>query len=259
MEKLIMKIDKRSDPRLKKHGIKMKADGYDKSIKDPLPQPNFFTMFVGAPGSGKTTLAYRLFNDKNFKGGYYGVFDKIYLFSRSLSSIVSTINISEKRQFQDFDLVDINNALTEAREDFIQSIEDPQEDPQTEDEKPHQSLFVFDDCATLFEKDIKSFMNMVYNRRNMGISIFLITQKYNKIPMQIREALSSCFLFKPNTKNELITIYKDLIDNLSIEEFREMVRKSFDEKHVFLLIKKFNHKENEYYRNFNKIELKRLN
>jgi GTPase SAR1 family protein len=249
-EKLIIKVDKVKDPRFSRKGIKMRADQFNSKIKPPLPTYNFFSAFIGRPASGKTTLAFRLFNDKKFKGSYFGCFDKIYLFSKSLGSITDAIHIPPQRQFIVFGLEDIRDVIDEAKTNFIESIEEEAEDT-------HQSLLIFDDCISLFEKNIKEFLTIAYNRRNIGVSIMLISQKWNKIPLELREAISEIYLFKPNTRYELSALHRDLCDDITLEEFRELCHIVYDEPHIFMLIKKSNDHSTEYYRNFKRIELKR--
>lgn len=55
-------------------------------VEHCLPNNNHFALFIGAAGSGKTSLVISLLTSKQFKS-YRGVFDKIFLFSGSLNTL----------------------------------------------------------------------------------------------------------------------------------------------------------------------------
>ena len=74
--------------------FKFNCDEVDKSIPDPLPQNlNHFMLIVGKPGSSKTTLLLNLICKRGKM--YNKKFDRIYLFSPSLGTLLATLSRSQ--------------------------------------------------------------------------------------------------------------------------------------------------------------------
>ena len=79
----------------------------------------------------------------------------------------------------------------------------------------------------------------------------ITTQVYNKIASGIRKAATDLVLFCTTNKKELDSVYQDFI-NIPKPDFDKVCRYCFKTKHDFLV---YRTAMNEYYHNFNKLEL----
>jgi hypothetical protein len=52
---------------------------------------------------------------------------------------------------------------------------------------------------------------MAFNRRHLHLSIFLLSQNYNQIPLSIRKTFSHFTMFKSPNKKEFANIFEELI------------------------------------------------
>ena len=94
-----IKIKEIKNDKLKINPIKMKNDAIIKDVVAPLPNNyGFFLCIVGKPNSGKSTFWMNLIVKKE-RAVYYKKFDKIFIFSNSLKTITTKINLPEDRLF----------------------------------------------------------------------------------------------------------------------------------------------------------------
>lgn len=217
--------------------VKMSCDVGLCKIKQPLEDYNFFSIIVGIPHSGKTTLLLNLINNKSM---YFKKFNKVYLWSPSLHTIKKKLKLKEDRIFENFDIEEIHDIFNEVKEDFKEKFY-------------LRTLFIFDDMNTRLRKmkrhEIDDFMEIVNNRRHAGCSVIITTQKYNVIPRDLRVSASSLFLF--NSPEDFDTIYKDIKGMLNSKKWYKIIDYVFNSPHNFLYIKL---STNEFFKNFNKLE-----
>lgn len=227
-----LKIQKNEKLQIKK--VRMNRDNRPPKL-NPALQWNFCSMIVGGPGSGKTNLWMNLLCNKS-KHGYYRKFHKIYLFSPSLHTIEKRIDLPEDQMISQFTM--------EALQKAIDSIADDE-----------NALFVLDDVASHLKPNMSEMLKLVWNRRHTGAgsSVMIITQKYNAIPLQLRSACSSVFMFN-KAKKELVDLY-DEFSGLEKSTFVEISRVALSKKHQFLYMKLDEDEMNKYYRNFDKMKI----
>ena len=212
----------------------------DEMINVEAPLPNnygFFAGVIGKPNSGKTTLWLSLINRKG--KCYWKKFDKIFIFSASFKTISSKIKLPDDRLIDGFD--------EEKLDEIINGKADEKE------EKPPKILIIFDDVVASLQKNMKSFLRLVYNRRHIlgSCSIILISQVYNRIPLEIRKVFQTLIVFSTGNKREIDSIYED-VSQLKRDEFDQLLKHCFQNAHDFILIDVTN---NEYFHNFNRLEL----
>ena len=82
-------------------------------------------------------------------------------------------------------------------------------------------------------------------------SIILISQVYNRIPLEIRKVFQTLIVFSTGNKREIDSIYED-VSQLKRDEFDQLLKHCFQNAHDFILIDVTN---NEYFHNFNRLEL----
>ena len=212
--------------------IKMSNDSFIKGVEPPLPQMyNFFMVCCGAPGSGKTTFFLNLINKKS-KQTFYKKFNKVFIFSNSLHTITQKIKLPDDRMFNG-----------------IEDLPDVVEQLKSEDDK---ALIILDDVIS----DIKNnefFMKLLYNRRHIGggVSIVILTQTWNKLPLALRKVASHLVYFNSSNKKELQSIYEDFIA-LDEKTYKAVCDYVFDKKHNFLFLDTVN---KIFYKNFNQLTI----
>ena len=189
------------------------CDDVDDSIPQPLPQTlNFFMLISGKPASGKTSLILNLIAKQN--KCYNQKFDKIYIFSPSLTTIKNS----------PFDDVPPDQVFQELTEIDLKKV---QADIANTGEKV---LFILDDVVNDMKlKGVQlELTKMLMNRRHLagagGSTAFILTsQVYNKIPAPIRKTATQVILYSTKNKTEVNTIFDELI-LIPREDFYEILK-----------------------------------
>tara|TARA_R100000231_G_scaffold139624_1_gene121743 strand:- start:1477 stop:2223 length:747 start_codon:yes stop_codon:yes gene_type:complete len=219
------------------------CDDIDDKIPKPLPQTlNFFMLIAGKPASGKTSLILNLIAKQN--KCYNQKFDKIYIFSPSLTTIKDS-------PFDDLPENQVFRELTE--EDLIKV----QEEIKDTSEK---ILFILDDVVNDMKlKGVQlQLTKMLMNRRHLagsgGSSAFILTtQVYNKIPAPIRKTATQVVLYSTKNKTEINTIFDELI-LIPREDFFSILKFCFDKPHNFIYIDVNKPYNKMFHKCFNELE-----
>lgn len=182
-----------------------------------------FTLFLGMPKSGKSSLTIGFLQTKTM---FKGVFHNIFLFCppNSRASIKNDFwgkNLPEDQIYDDLTLETLGAAYNMA---------------QVDGQEGFQSLIVIDDMqSALKNMDIqKLLLHMVSNRRHAKLSIWLLCQSYFTIPRMVRNSLTNLFVFKVS-KNDMTEIFKEVIE-MDFDKFTHVLENSFKKKHDFLFI-----------------------
>ena len=209
-------------------GFKVDLDAKLDVIK-PLANWNHSALFVGTAGSGKTSLYSSLILEY-----YKKQFTYIYYFNGSIQTAPERLikKLYPDRTFND--LSQLNQAI-----DFCIR-------------EKEKCLFIIDDLVYQIKEYEKTLQRLLMNRRHMGASVWLITQKLNTIPLSLRSQFDICYFFSGNQKREVESLYTDFIQDLDKDEYLDIIKYVFDEPHSFLYIDKRNGK---YYKRFNRLEL----
>jgi energy-coupling factor transporter ATP-binding protein EcfA2 len=177
-------------------------------------------LLVGKPASGKTTLLYALFSNKEL---LYKVFENVILFQPSESQASSGITIFSDIEHKYHELSEEN--LLEVL-GFLQE----------ETKEGYNSCIIIDDMtASLKDKSIKKILKQIaFNRRHLRTSIYVLSQVYKSLEKDIRKCFSNMFIFKCS-KSELHDIF---IENIEIEPelIDDITKIVFDIPHNFLFI-----------------------
>lgn len=212
--------------------IPMNTDQTDESIPFPLPKHlTHFMVICGPPGSGKTNIMVNLIGKKN--KNYYGVYDRVYFISPSQHTIGKKINFNPDRCHTVFSEELLNNIIEQ------------------EQGEENRCLLILDDVVAQISKNMNSMLKFIYNRRHIGsgFSVWILIQKWNKLPLELRSCCSHSIIFKPNNKKELSDWYDELC-SLEKQQFNELISHCFQTKHDFIF---YDVEKSQYYRNFNKI------
>ena len=171
-------------------------------IPDPLPCGSFFWSIIGAPGSGKSSYLISLLSARRPNRAYRGVFEDVYFMvpPASQASVGTSL-------FLDHPPEKIYPELTGA------TLGDVMSKVEASAEEGYSSLLVIDDMtASLKDKEVEKLLRkMAFNRRHLHLSIFLLSQNYNQIPLSIRKTFSHFTMFKSPNKKEFSNIFEELI------------------------------------------------
>lgn len=211
-----------------------------KNIKEPLPQTAHFSALVGSAGSGKTSL---MVNMLTSDGMYKRCFDHVHMVcpKNSLGSLKDDIwdGHPADKMHDSLDFVTLDTIHAKCRDRANQ--------------KPSETtLLIVDDMTVwLKNKEIeKKIRELVYNRRHLRLSIWMLVQSYTAVPLTLRKTLSHFYLFRPRNKKEAESIWEELLF-LPRKVGDELLQYVYRDQYDFLM---GNCNTGEVYRNFNRVD-----
>jgi hypothetical protein len=198
-------------------------------------------MFVGRPKSGKSSLMQGLFrSSKCLKKVYHD----IYLFQPIISrgSMKDDIfnGIPENQKYNELSLEN----LTKVKNEIESS------DPK------FNKVIILDDMAAYLKNNstLKLLKEIIYNRRHLRVSIYILSQTYFSMPKDLRKLVSNFVIFKVS-KNEMHEIFDENIENL--EKMADKISKVvYDQPFNFLFV---NVDTQSLYKNWDRLEIKEPN
>jgi len=200
--------------------LDLKLDNYE--ITSLMNKSNF-TVFLGKPGSGKSSLLISFLKTKDL---YKKVFHSIILFMppNSRQSIKDSFFDKYLPENQIYDELNLENLQAA----YQISEANAQEDCNT--------LIIFDDCQRQFKipENEKFLLHMASNRRHARLSIWFASQNYTQIPKQIRMSITDLYVFKVS-KAEIENLLTEQIE-LPKSKFENVLKHVFQEPHDFLYI-----------------------
>ena len=192
-------------------------------------------VFIGKPKSGKTSLINSMFNSKDV---LKKVYNKIYLFqpSSSASSIVSNVflQLPEEQRYDEL--------TCESLEQVYNCI--------SQEPKGNSSAIILDDMtAYLKNKEImKNFKRLLFNRRHLGVSIYILVQTFFSVPRDLRRVFTNLFVFKVS-KDAMEAIFTEVLE-IDKKNLHELTHFVYDEKYNFLFV---NTDTQSFYKNWDRI------
>jgi hypothetical protein len=172
-------------------------------VKKGLPEPyehmnrSNSTFFLGPPGSGKTSLMISLISQKSPK-----------LFRKAYNHIILVMPSHSRASLKK----DVFQGISNYYEDLTNVTIDQIYDAVTEyADEGHKTLLIMDDITAAFKssKYIQDRMaKMLFNRRHLGLSCWIMLQSYKSVPLNIRKVLDCCFVFKIS-KSEQECLYQE--------------------------------------------------
>ena len=187
-------------------------------------------LLIGKPKSGKTSLLYSLFSNKNcLKKVYHNIF--LFQPEQSRHSLGKG-NI--------FDTLPDENKFSELTYDNLAEVMDPK----------YSNCIIFDDMTAFLKNNetMKLFKELIFNRRHYRCSIYFLVQTWYSVPKEIRRLFSNLFIFK-TSKEELQNIAGELIE-LKKELIPEISKLVYDKPYQYLFL---NTDSQRFFKNFDEI------
>ena len=197
---------------------------------------------IGSAGSGKTSLMVNFLTNDNM---YHKAFDHVHMVcpKNSLKSLKDDIwdGHPPDKMHHTLDFGTLNFIQQQCLE---RSVEKP---------KAKNTLLIIDDMTIhLKKKEIEAKLrDLIYNRRHLHLSIMVLVQSYNAMPLDLRKTLSHFFLFRPRNKKEAELIWEELMF-VPKNTGAALLRYTFRDKYDFLM---GDCNAGELYRNFNLIDI----
>lgn len=216
----------------KNQNVKLKMPKFicDYLLKENVPKPfdnlvqgfKFITI-VGNSGAGKTSLLFSLFKDKRIlKKAYNNII--LCMPSHSTNSMEKSSNI-----FKDI--------AEDKQYDSIKDIDEIREKIMMYAEEGESTALIIDDQTSLLKDAFiqKTLSDLIFNRRHYKLSIYLLVQVFERIPLPIRKTINTLIiLFKPAIKDFL----KITEESLEMDEdLAHAIKKiAFKKKHDRLMV-----------------------
>ena len=216
----------------------MRCDTSLGNIPPPCPCGHFFWGIFGSAGAGKSSYLVSLLTARGENKVYRRIFHNLFFIvpENSQASLVNGM-------FREADPAKVFSELTPQNLGHIKSI------VEAEALEGYNSCLVIDD-QTAFLKTASNerlLKYLIFNRRHLRLSIFLLAQSYNQVPLSIRKTLSHFTMFAPPNKKEYQSLFEELIF-LPKDTADDIVRYAFQNRHDTLM---GNTLDGELYRNFN--------
>ena len=102
-----------------------------------------------------------------------------------------------------------------------------------------ETLFILDDCITNTELDKtrSALLNLAISGRHRKHSVWMLTQRYNKIPLTVRDQLKQLFIWFPKNKKEFELVLDENFIIDSKEEIARLKQYLKDTKHGCLFLR----------------------
>ena len=239
----------------------LKTNTFDNQLKPSngipkdLPQPPFSLLLVGPKGSGKSNLILNLVYKTKPVKMYRHFFDKVYVFSPTwkLDPKMSRCHVPEEQVFEEPEYYQA--AVAEIIQTQSEAIEED-----GKDEAEH-ILLIFTDVAgskSVFTQS-KGIMNkLAFNLRHYKISLIIDTQSLRQINDAFRGNLSGVVLFSGiSNRLEIQKIYDEFLGEFDKKEQQSLLDFCFQDRFDFMYINFQKHGLNRFYRNFNKLKIRR--
>lgn len=239
-----MKIEEHSDSKVIIRRPTFNCDGcLGDHIPSPLPNGHHFMLFAGKAASGKTSLALSLLCANGKARVYRKCYEHVHIIAPNHS-----LHSLKQDYFKNHPHDRIHNELTG---DILSQIKESAKELRLEEDG--RTLILIDDMTSaLKEKWVqKELCDIAFNRRHLGISVWILAQSYKMIPLNVRKALTHLVLFKPTNKKEFQAVFEELI-YLDKDTAEDLSRFVFREPHDHLFLD-VNH--SKFYRNWNTLSI----
>lgn len=217
---------------------------------EPLPQAHIVYIICGKRGSGKSTLLLNLLKRKN--SPYHKFYDNIMMCSPTAGRDPKFDKLVEELQREDkfYDTLndDVINDIVERLKQFNDdyAVEHPKSQP--------HNLLILDDCIHLMgTSNAHSSLNQLFsNGRHLKLTLFLCTQKLNKLSTLCRSQADLITFFPNDNQKEFDTLENEW--NIDPKLLKAVYNYATDEPNSFLHISLFGRRP-QFFKRFDKIDI----
>jgi hypothetical protein len=232
--------------------IREKQDIYIPGIKtENIPKRNgFISLYVGSPGSGKSSLLYSMLGNKAF---YKKKFHHIFYFCPH-ASFISVVNHPLK------ELETIHHELSAQTLDAIYEDRSRARVENDEaDEAIEYACIVIDDFGSELKNPdiVAALKRIMIKSRHICTALCLTAQSYLLVDASLRKLLSNIIMFKPSTEREWSSLCDEHLPHLDKPERVQLHRFAFAEPYSHLDVDTKEAESNAVSRNFNRLHIQR--
>lgn len=217
---------------------------------EPLPQAHIVYIICGKRGSGKSTLLLNLLKRKN--SPYHKFYDNIMMCSPTAGRDPKFDKLVEELQREDkfYDTLndDVINDIVERLKQFNDeyAVEHPKSQP--------HNLLILDDCIHLMgTSNAHSSLNQLFsNGRHLKLTLFICTQKLNKLSTLCRSQADLITFFPNDNQKEFDTLESEW--NIDPKLLKAVYNYATDEPNSFLHISLFGRRP-QFFKRFDKIDI----
>jgi predicted AAA+ superfamily ATPase len=217
---------------------------------EPLPQAHIVYIIAGRRGSGKSSMLLQLLKRKS--SPYHRFYDNIMMCSPTASRDPKFDKLVEELQREDkfYDTLndDVINDIVERLKEFNDAYKE--EHPKSQ---PH-NLLILDDCIHLMgTSNAHSSLNQLFsNGRHLSLTLFICTQKLNKLSTLCRSQADLISFFPNDNQKEFDTLEHEW--NIDPKLLKAVYNYATDEPNSFLHISLFGRRP-QFFKRFDKIEI----
>lgn len=202
----------------------------DFTLKEGLPIPynhlvnGFkFICLSARPGGGKTSMLISWFRDRKL---LKKCFNNVILVipKQSLKSLKEKDNpfkdIPEEKLFHNLDEISVIKEMCKYYAN-----------------EGETSCLIIDDMTSYLKDSFiqRELTDIIMNRRHYRVSVILLSQVFNKIPLPVRKLINVCIILYKPSKKELQTIFDEMLEQK--EEIADEISKiAFKKRFDFLMI-----------------------
>jgi len=189
-------------------------------------------LMVGKPGSGKTSLLYSFFKNRNL---LKKVFHKIFYFAPASSQASMKDNIfevlPEEQRFFELSYENLDYALQ-----YMRSSSTEDQSSKKENREKTNFCLIFDDMGAYLKNPdcLKLFKEIVYNKRHLHCTMFFLVQSWYSVVKDTRRLFDNLFIFK-TSKNELTNIFEEVVESHK-DDMPEISKIVYEKPYQFLFI-----------------------
>lgn len=201
-------------------------------------------VFQGKKGSGKTMLLGNLLTRGEFYGDY---FDQIFLFAGSCDDIFDLIGIPDENIFRDD--TQWNDELQKILDDCLTDVKTNGND------KAKKTLVIFEDVIAhgKFMRRSKQFGECFTNHRHYGISTWITSQSYTRVPRYCRLQADVIFYFKGTHSERQLILDEYEPSCITKKQFEALVNYAVSEDYAFLTLMSSKHERERFRKNLDTI------